>query len=51
MDSMSRMARTKVGDDKFNEKFLVDLKRSFNKKMFDLKANPGQKARRDLETE
>ena len=31
--------RTKVGDEKFNEKFLVDLKRSFSKKIFDLKVN------------
>lgn len=34
------MLKTKIGDDKFNEKFLSDLKRSFNKKMYDLKANP-----------
>jgi hypothetical protein len=33
------MFRTKVGDDKLNEKFLKDLKRSFSKKIFDLKAN------------
>jgi hypothetical protein len=36
----SRMLRTKVADDKFNEKFLADLKRSYSKKIYDLKANP-----------
>jgi hypothetical protein len=34
------MLRTKVGDEKFNEKFLSELKRSFSKKIYDLKANP-----------
>ena len=34
------MLRTKVGDEKFNEKFLSELKRSFNKKIYDLKVNP-----------
>ena len=37
--SASRMAKTKIGDEKFNEKFLIDLKRSFSKKIFDLKTN------------
>ena len=34
------MVRTKLGDDKYNEKFLNDLKRSFSKKIYDLKTNP-----------
>jgi hypothetical protein len=34
------MLKTKIGDDKFNEKFLTDMKRSFSKKMYDLKTNP-----------
>lgn len=33
-EGLSRMVRTKVADEKFNDKFLSDLKRSFNKKMF-----------------
>lgn len=37
--AMSRMVRTKVGDEKFNDKFLTDLKRSFSKKILDLKSN------------
>jgi hypothetical protein len=35
----SRMVRTKVGDEQFNTKFLLDLKRSFSKKIFELKTN------------
>lgn len=49
-EGLSRMVRTKVGDDKFNDKFLMDLKRSFNKKMFDLKAKPAARHRHELET-
>ena len=43
------MVRTKLGDEKFNERFLVDLKRSFNKKMFDLKSKPKQKVKKEYE--
>jgi hypothetical protein len=34
------MLKTKIADDKFNEKFLADLKRSYSKKIYDLKSNP-----------
>ena len=45
------MVRTRLGDEKFNERFLGDLKRSFNKKMFDLKATPAQKGKREYDFE
>ena len=42
------MIRTKIGDEKFNEKFLVDLKRSFNKKMFEVRTNQLPNRKREL---
>lgn len=42
-NAASRMLKTKIGDDKFNEKFLSDLKRSFNRKMQDLKSSDRKK--------
>lgn len=48
VEATSRMVRTKIGDEKFNEKYLVDLKRSFNKKMFEVKAGQFPNRRRDV---
>lgn len=42
------MVKTKVGDDKFNDKFLSELKRSFSRKILELKGQPSVRGRREL---